>query len=318
MLVEFLLRMHLRGDPAALPMATLMLTRMARGGLFDHIGGGFHRYSTDGEWHIPHFEKMLYDNAQLLRAYARAWLVTRDPLYERVALATADFMLRELRREEGGFASSLDADSEGREGTFYSWPFDAFVAATGDDAHAASTYFDVSRPGSWEGTNVLWTPQDDDVVAARVGVKTPELMHAVERARRRLFEARDSRVRPGRDDKALAAWNGLAISALCEAGRTFGRDDLVDAAVAAASFVIDALRDAGGRLHRSWRDGHTSGPGFLDDYALTARACIDLYETTFDAAWFGHAEVLAAEAVRLFGDPAGGFYDTGSDAEALL
>jgi len=318
MILEFLLRMHARGEVAALPMATTTLTRMARGGLFDHVGGGFHRYSTDGEWHVPHFEKMLYDNALLLRAYTQGWLVTHEAEFERTALATATFMLREMRGPHGALASSLDADSEGVEGKFYAWPYDEFVSVCGDDADATRAYFDVSRPGSWEGTNVLWAPQDDHVVAARVGVKTPELLEAVDRARERLFEAREPRVRPGLDDKVLASWNGLAISALCEAGRVFARPELVDAAASAARFILDTLRDSTGRLQRSWRDGRTSGPAFLDDHALLAAACLDLYETTFDERWFAEAERLAGEAVRLFADPAGGFYDTGSDAGALL
>ena len=318
MILEFLLRMHARGDAAALPMATTTFKRMARGGLFDHVGGGFHRYSTDGQWHVPHFEKMLYDNALLLHAYTSAWLVTREPSYQRTALATAGFLLREMRQAHGGYASSLDADSEGVEGKFYAWPYDEFIASAGPDAEAARTYFDVSRPGSWEGTNVLWAPQDDDVIAANVGVKTPELLHAVERARAALFEAREVRVRPALDDKVLVSWNGLTISALCEAGRVFGRADLIDAAATAGRFVLETHRDGRGRLHRSWRDGRTSGPAFLDDYALMAAACLDLYESTFDETWYAEADRLVEEAVRLFADPAGGYFDTGSDADALL
>jgi uncharacterized protein YyaL (SSP411 family) len=319
MTIEFLLRMNARGAPGTLEMAERTLDKMARGGMFDQVGGGFARYSVDPVWLVPHFEKMLYDNGQLLRLYTRAWLVTHDNLYRDIALATAGYLLRETRHPGGGFFSSQDADSEGIEGKFYVWNYDEFMGVAGDDARAAGAFYGVTPGGNWEGTNVLWRPRDDDVVALELGVKVPELRDAVARARARLFEARESRIRPGTDDKILASWNGLAISGLAEAGRVFGRQDLVDAAVAAGRFILDALRDGNGRLLRSWREGRTSGPGFLDDYALVAGALLDLYETTFDETWFTEASRLATEAIRLFADPNGaGFFDTGSDAERLV
>jgi uncharacterized protein YyaL (SSP411 family) len=318
MTIEFLLRMHARGLPGAIDMARRTLEKMARGGMFDQVGGGFHRYSVDRVWLVPHFEKMLYDNGQLLRLYTRAWLVTRDELYRSTALATADYLVREMRHPAGGFFSSQDADSEGVEGKFYVWDYEELRRVAGDDASAASAVYAAEPGGNWEGTNVLWRPRDDDVVAVELGTDVASLNEAIERARRRLLDARETRVRPATDDKVLASWNGLAISGLAEAGRVFGRPDLVDAAARAARFVLSELRDAGGRLMRSWRDGRTSGPGFLDDYALMAAASIDLYETTFDETWFAEAMRLAEEAVRLFGDPAGGFFDTGSDAEQLV
>ena len=319
MTIEFLLRMNARGEAFAIDMAKLTLDKMARGGMLDQIGGGFHRYSVDGVWLVPHFEKMLYDNAQLLRLYTRAWQVTRSELYRETALATAEYLVREMRHERGGFFSSQDADSDGVEGKFYVWSYDEFMRAAGDDAAASAAFYDVTPGGNWEGVNVLWRPRDDDVVAAELETKTPDLLAAVARARARLLAARAPRVRPGTDDKILASWNGLAISGLAEAGRVFDRPELVDAATAAGRFVRDELRDTSGRLLRSWRDGRTSGPAFLDDYALVAGAFLDLYETTFDDSWFAEATHLVTDAVKLFADPDGdGFFDTGSDAEHLV
>jgi hypothetical protein len=319
MTIEFVLRMHARGDAGALQMARRTLDKMARGGMFDHVGGGFHRYSVDRVWLVPHFEKMLYDNAQLVQLYTRAWQVTRSELYRDSAIATAQYLLREMRHHRGGFFSSQDADSEGVEGKFYVWSYDEFVRAAGDDAPAAAAFYDVTHDGNWDGTNVLWRPRDDDVVAAELDMSVPELLAAVERARRRLFGAREPRVRPGTDDKILASWNGLAISGLAEAGRIFGRPDLVDAAVAAGHFVLDELRDADGRLLRSWREGRRGGRGFLDDHALVAGAMLDLYETTFEESWFTAAMNIVDHAIELFADPSGtGFFDTGNDAERLV
>jgi uncharacterized protein YyaL (SSP411 family) len=319
MTIEFLLRMNARGLPEALEMARRTLDAMARGGMFDQVGGGFHRYSVDGAWHVPHFEKMLYDNGQLLRLYSRAWLVARDDLYRDTALATADYLVREMRSPEGGFLSSQDADSEGVEGKFYVWGFEELMQAAGEDGRAVSAFYDATPAGNWEGANVLWRPRDDDVVAVELGTSVRELRDAVARARIRLFDVREKRIRPGTDDKVLASWNGLAISGLAEAGRVFARPDLIDAAVSAARFVLEALRDPHGRLLRSWRDGRTSGPGFLDDYALMAGAALDLYETTFDETWFTEASRLVESAIGLFRDEGGaGFFDSGSDTERLV
>ena len=319
MTLEFLLRMDARGPTDALDMTNRTLTKMARGGIFDHVGGGFARYSVDRMWLVPHFEKMLYDNAQLVRLYTRAWLVTGDDLYRSTALATAAHLTREMRHREGGFFSSQDADSEGVEGKFYVWSHDDLAAAAEPDGLVAASYYGATPAGNWEGTNVLWRPRDDDVVALELGISVDQLRATVESVRARLFEARARRIPPATDDKVLAAWNGLAISGLAEAGRVFGRHDLIDAAVTAARFVLEELRGVGGRLLRSWRDGRTSGPGFLDDYAAMATACLDLYETTFDERWYAEAVRLTNDAVSLFADEAaGGFFDTGADAEELV
>jgi uncharacterized protein YyaL (SSP411 family) len=306
MTLEFLLRCHLRGFDGALDMARLTLDRMASGGIFDQVGGGFHRYSTDGRWLVPHFEKMLYDNALLVRLYTHAWQLTGDDRYRRVAGRTADYLLRELRHADGGFFSSQDADSEGVEGRFFVWSFQELTGIAGEPV---ARHLGATPEGNWEGSNVLWTPQPAG----------EELEVQVDAVLPRLFEAREARVHPATDDKVLAAWNGLAVSALAEAGRSFGEPRYLDAAAAAASFVLGALTGDGGRLLRSWREGRAGGPGYLDDHACMAEACLTLYETTFDLRWLREARRLAGAMVELFADPGGdGFYQTGRDAEQLV
>jgi uncharacterized protein YyaL (SSP411 family) len=316
MALEFLLRCHLRGYEGALDIVRHTLDRMADGGIFDQVGGGFHRYSVDARWHVPHFEKMLYDNAQLARLYARAWLVTDDERYATIARRTLDYLMREMRHPGGGFFSSQDADSEGVEGKFSVWSWDEIAGLAGAPV---ARYFGAVRQGNWEGTNVLWRPRPPEVVAEEAGIAVDELLALVEPALAALFEARERRPHPGTDDKVLAAWNGLAIAAFAEAGRIFGEPRYVEAAERAARFVLDRLRPEGGRLLRSWRDERAGGPGYVDDHALLAEACLTLYETTFDAAWFRAARALADDLIRLFRDEdAGGFFQTGSDAEPLV
>jgi hypothetical protein len=316
MTVEFLLRCHVRGYPGALDMAELTLERMGGGGIHDQIGGGFHRYSVDGRWHVPHFEKMLYDNAQLARLYTRAWLLTGKALYRQVAERTLEYLLREMRHPDGGFYSSQDADSEGEEGKFFVWSYEELVS---EAREAVAQYFGAVPDGNWEGTNILWTPMPGHLVAAEAGMSEEDLGRAVEEARGRLFEIRETRVRPGTDDKVLAGWNGLTISAFAEAGRAFGEPRFVEAARRAADFVLSRLRDGGGRLLRAWRDGHTGAPAYADDHALLAEACLTLYETTFDLRYFREARALADALLALFHDEErGGFYQAGADAEPLV
>ena len=316
MTLELCLRMHLRGTPEALEIVTATLDHMAAGGMYDQVGGGFHRYSTDERWHVPHFEKMLYDNALLIRLYVHAWQVTGRDAYRRVALETSDYLLRELRHPDGGFFSSQDADSEGVEGRFFVWSWDDLVEVGGE---AVATAFGATPSGNWEGTNVLWRPLPLEGVAAEFDLEPSELERRMREARAALFEIRERRVHPATDDKVLAAWNGFAIAALAEAGRAFERPDLVDAAVGAAEFVLTRLRDDAGRLLRSWRDGRSGRAAFADDHAAMADASLVLYETTFDLRWFEHARALADDLQRLFLDPErGGFFQTGSDAESLV
>jgi uncharacterized protein YyaL (SSP411 family) len=249
---------------------------------------------------------MLYDNAQLVRLYTHAWQRTGDDRYRRVATRTADYLLRELRHPSGGFFSSQDADSEGVEGRFFVWSWDELVGLAGEEV---ARHLGATPEGNWEGTNVLWTPRPAD----------PELQARVDEALPRLFEAREARAHPATDDKVLAAWNGLAISALAEAGRSFGEPRYTGAALAAASFILEQLSGDQGRLLRSWREGRKGGPGYLDDYACMAEACLTLYETTFELRWLREARRLATAMVELFADPGGdGFYQTGGDAEQLV
>jgi uncharacterized protein YyaL (SSP411 family) len=316
MTLGFLLRMHLRGAPEALEMVTQTLDRMAAGGMYDQLGGGFHRYSTDERWLVPHFEKMLYDNALLVRMYVHAWLVTRYERYRRVIVETCEYLLRELEHPEGAFYSSQDADSEGVEGRFFVWSWDELVGIAGE---AVATAFGALPSGNWEGTNVLWRPMPLEAVAAEMEVEVDELARDLEAARVELFELRQGRVHPATDDKILAAWNGMAIAALAEAGRALNEPAYVHAAVRAADFVLTHLRDDRGRLLRSWRNGRGGRPGFADDHALMADACLVLYETTFELRWFEQARALGDELLRLFADrERGGFFQTGSDGESLV
>jgi uncharacterized protein YyaL (SSP411 family) len=316
MTLEFLLRMHLRGAPDALDMVRVTLEKMASGGIYDQVGGGFHRYSTDERWHVPHFEKMLYDNALLLRLFVHAWQVVGDEHHRRIATRTADYLLRELRHPDGGFFSSQDADSEGVEGKFFVWSWDELVEATGEPV---ATALGASPDGNWEGTNVLRRPVPLRSIAGELEIDLAELERDLEAARGRLFELRERRVRPATDDKVLAAWNAMAVAALAEAGRAFDRPDYVDAAVRAARFVLTRLRDDEGRLLRSWRDGRAGRPAFADDHALMADACLTLYETTFELEWFERALALADDLLERFHDEErGGFFQTGDDAEQLV
>ena len=305
MTMEFLLRMAVRGRPGAIEMLTTTLDRMASGGIYDQVGGGFARYSTDAAWHVPHFEKMLYDNAQLAQLYVRAWLLTRDDRYRRVATETLDYLLREMRHAEGGFFSSQDADSEGVEGKFFTWTWDELVGLIGDDlAHA----FGATPEGNWEDTNVLWLP----------GGSEPSGLD-LSPARHTLFDAREARVRPGTDDKVLTAWNAMAITALAEAGRAFDVPRFIEGAEVCARFVLENLRRADGRLLRSWRDGVAGRAGFSDDHALLASACLTLFSTTGTVSWFREAVGLLDALVYLFLDPErGGFFQTGSDDDPLV
>ena len=316
MTLEFVLRCSLRAWPDALEMLTITLDRMAEGGMHDQVGGGFARYATDAVWHVPHFEKMLYDNAQLARLYTHAWQVTRAEPYRVVATRTLDYLVREMQDPQGGFFSSQDADSEGVEGKFFVWSWDELVELVGP---VVATAFGALPEGNWEATNVLWRPVSLAGLAAEEGRTAKELEAEVEDASAVLFAAREKRVRPGTDDKILTAWNAMAVSALAEAGRAFEVPAYIEEAVRCAEFLLTHLRDERGRVLRSWRDGVAGTAGYVDDYALLADACLTLYETTFELQWFTTARELADEMLRLFRDEEnGGFFTTGSDAEALV
>ncbi len=321
MTLDFLLRYHLRsGSPSALAMAELTLEKMARGGIYDQLGGGFHRYSVDERWLVPHFEKMLYDNALLVPVYLHAFQLTGKDLYRRIATETLDWTLREMTDPAGGFYSTLDADSEGHEGKFYVWTPDELVELLGEeDARLVAAYFDVTPRGNFEGANILHLPRTIDVVAERTKVSIERLGEALDRARPILFEARERRVHPGRDEKILTAWNGLMIRAFAEAATVLGRDDYQMAAERAADFVLTGLRRDDGRLLRTYKDGRGRLNGYLEDYAFLADGLLALYEASFDPRWLTEAHALAEATIDLFHDgEGGGFFDTGRDHESLI
>jgi uncharacterized protein len=316
MTLEFLLRRAVRGDGRARSIVELTLDKMAAGGIYDHLGGGFARYATDPTWHVPHFEKMLYDNAQLLQLYARAGSALGKQHYRTVARETATYLLRELQHPEGAFYSSQDADSEGVEGKFFTWAWEELVSEVGEPVATALG----ARPeGNWDGTNVLWRPAALEQVAVSRGLDLDELANEVDDARRLLFELRSGREHPAVDDKILAGWNGLAIRSLAEAGSLLGDPDLVAEAARCADFVLSHLRDDRGRLLRSWRGGVAHIPAFADDHALLASGCLALYEATGELRWFTEAHALAQELLSRFADTArGGFFQTADDADPLV
>ena len=320
MTLEFLLRMHAqRGDAMALRMAEHTLEMMARGGIYDQIGGGFARYSTDDRWLVPHFEKMLYDNALLARVYLHAWQVTGKPLYRRVVEETLDFVIREMSHESGGFYSSYDADSEGEEGKFYVWTAAEIRSALGPDTEMFMACYDVSDGGNWEGRNILNAPRDPAEVAEELGLEITEMERRLAGARQTLYDIRARRVWPGLDDKVLTAWNGLMLAAFAEAGRALDRPDYTAVATRNAQFLYANLRRRDGRLLRSWRDGVGARyNAYLEDYAFLADGLLALYQTSFDSRWFLWARELADWMLARFKDETGGFYDTSDDHEALL
>ena len=281
---------------------TKTLDRMAAGGLWDQLGGGFCRYSVDAAWLVPHFEKMLYDNALLARTYVHAWQTTGHQRYRRIAEETLDWALDEMRNGAGGFHASLDADSEGVEGLFYTWTAEEVIEALGSRAGLAAELFGVTEAGNFEGRNVLTAPD---------GVPPDRFEGDGSAIRRTLLEVRSDRVRPALDDKAILSWNALMISALADAGAVLGRRDLVEAAIGCTDFVWERMRDRQGRLLRIWRNGEARIPAFLEDHAFLLEGLLDLYEATFDPVWFERARGIAEEMIEGFADPVrGGFFTT--------
>ena len=310
--VALLLRRHQRErDGMALNMATHSLEAMGAGGIFDHLGGGFHRYAVDRTWTVPHFEKMLYDNALLARVYLEAWQVTGTESFRRTAVATLEFMRQELRTAEGGFGASLDADSEGEEGRFYLWTANEIETGLANSSalEAIRSGFDIRPEGNFEGRLVL---RRGPVRTGEPPASTPE----EEAARAKLFEIRARRPRPMIDDKVITAWNGLALSAWATAARLLRRPEDLSTAQELARFLLDGLRP-NGRLHRTYRLGQPRQPAFLDDHSALAEGLLDLYQVDFDRAWLNAALELAEIILSDFRDPSGGFFDTSSESPGL-
>ncbi len=294
-----------RGEPE---MVERTLDAMQAGGIYDQIGGGFSRYSVDASWLIPHFEKMLYDNALLARAYLHGWQEFGHERYRRTCEETLDWALREMRGPEGGFYSALDADSEGEEGRFYVWTPGEIREVLGDEGVPILDYYGVTEAGNFEGRNVLSLYKGANALP-------PE---GLAKARAALFEARSQRVRPGLDDKRLASWNALAIAALAEAGAVLERADYLDAARECAEFVLSEMREDG-HLLRTYKDGRARLNAYLEDHAFLLEALLTLYESTFEQRWFDEARALADTTIERFGDPErGGFFSTSDDHEALI
>jgi len=319
MTLDFLLRYWRRTTTDyALEMVATSFRKMARGGIYDHLGGGFHRYAVDAIWLVPHFEKMLYDNALLARLGTHLWQATRDSEVRRVTEETIDWVAREMTATTGGFYSSLDADSEGHEGTFYVWTREELDRALGDDGALAAAYWGVTGEPNFEGKHILYAPHEIGVVAARADVTVDDVAESVANARAVLLARRARRERPGRDEKILAAWNGLMLRGVAEAARAFSRDDYRTLAVANGEFLLrEMVRD--GRVMRSHTAGVTRIPGFLEDHAAVALGFLDLYALTFDDRWLAAAHRIADAVDEWFWDEsANAYFDTARDHETLL
>ena len=317
---EFLLRYYHHGyNPRALELVEITLEKMAYGGIYDQIGGGFHRYSTDAYWLVPHFEKMLYDNALLARLYLHTHLITGKPLYRRIVEETLDYVLREMTDSSGGFYSAQDADSEGVEGKFFVWTPDEIRAVLGDaDSEVFSSYYGVTPNGNFEGENILNIRQYPEAFAEAHDLTQEQLDEIISRSSKALLDVREQRVPPMRDDKVLASWNGLMLRSFAEAAAALGRADYLEAAVKNAGFLVGTMKSQG-RLLRTYRDGQAKLLGYLEDYSFVVDGLLALYEATFDIRWLDEAVTLADSMIELFWDEGiGGFYDTGSDHETLV
>ena len=316
MLLEFLLRYHhITDEPQALQMVTQTLDAMARGGMYDQLGGGFHRYSVDNRWLVPHFEKMLYDNAQLARVYLHAWQVTGEPFYRTIVEETLDYVTREMLSPGGGFYPTQDADSEGEEGKFFLWTPDEIRSVLDDEASRFLEAYGVTEDSNFESKNIL-----------ELNCSLNERESLAE-ARHKLFETRKQRAHPGRDDKVLTSWNGLMLAAFAEAARVLGRDDYRETAERNAEFLLSEMRSPKGRLYHTWKAGAAKVNGYLEDYTHTIDGLIELYQTTFAPRWYKAAQEMADAMLEHFSASSGGnaegiaiagFYDTSDDHETLI
>jgi len=318
--LEFMLR-HLamapESEPVIAPVLRKTLDAMRAGGIYDQVGGGFARYSVDEQWLIPHFEKMLYDNALLARVYLQAGQMLGEPAYTTTAIETLDYLANEMTDPFGGIHAAEDADSEGIEGQYYVWDWSEFRSLAGEDAPIAATLYGVTQAGNFEGKNNLHLAKSTAETAATHGVAEDAVVAAKQRVDAVLLRARRDRIRPGRDDKVIAAWNGLALSSFAEAAAVLESPRYLEVAVGIAEFVTTNMVRADGRLMRSWRRGKTSGPAFCDDYAAMAVGLFRLFQVTADQRWYLEAERLTRAMVDLFGD-ADGFFSPGDDADDLI
>jgi len=308
---EFLLQYHqLAGNEKALEAVVVTLDNMINGSIYDHLGGGFARYSTDADWKVPHFEKMLYDNAQLASLYSKAWQVAKNERYREAVFQTLEFIEREMTSPEGGFYSSLDADSEGEEGKFYTWQKAEVDSILADERQSAifCDYYQLKKGGNWEGTNVLYRKESVEKILTEYNLTSDELSRIIADGRQELFEARARRVRPGLDDKILCSWNALMLQGYLDAYRAFGERAFLSRALKNGQFIVENMLKKGSRLDRSYKDGRSSINGFLDDYAFAIHAFVSLYEATFDEQWLQRAEGLAQYALAHFRDEESGFF----------
>lgn len=320
MTYDFLLRAYQRTQrESLLEIVELTLQKMAAGGIYDQLGGGFHRYSTDAVWLAPHFEKMLYDNALLARLYLHTFQLTGNPEYKRIVEETLDYVIREMTNPEGGFYSTQDADSEGEEGKFFVWDPDEIKAVLGTEAGTRfCAAYDVTPGGNWEGHSILRFKQPLTETATELGLSLDALTAELVASRATLFAHREKRIKPGLDDKVITAWNGMMLAAFAEAARVLDRPDYRAIAEKNAQFILTNLRQDG-RLLRTWKDGHAKLMGYLEDYAFLADGLLALYQTTFDDVWFTEAKTLMDVVLDHFRDTEnGGFFDTADDHEQLV
>jgi len=315
----YLLRYHhLTQNDKALQAVEVTLKGMAYGGIYDHLGGGFARYSTDANWKVPHFEKMTYDNGQLVSLYSEAYRLNKNPLYKKVVEETLEYVAREMTSKEGGFYSSLDADSEGEEGKFYVWSETELDALLGEDAAVFKQYYTVRKNTQWEHSNILYITAEPSSVAKKFDHSEEELSTIIEACKKKLWPTRESRIRPGLDDKILTSWNALMLRGYVDAYRTFRNDDYLKAALKNANFIVSKQMEKDGRLNRNYKNGKSSINAFLDDYSLTIEAFIELYQATFDEQWLQHADKLATYVMAHFSDPETGMFFYTSDLDDKL
>lgn len=316
---EYLLQYYfLSKDESALDITELTLRKMADGGIYDQIGGGFARYSTDAKWKVPHFEKMLYDNAQLVSLYARAFQNSKNPYYKQIAEETLGFIQREMTSDEGGFYSSLDADSEGEEGKFYVWKAEELDAVLGEESALIKEFYNVSESGNWESNNILFRSKSKEDISNKYGLGLNQLDEKLSKAKKTLLKERSKRIRPGLDDKILCAWNALMLKGYVDAYRSMEGDEYLSIAEESAGFILENFKRADGGLNRNYKNGQSTINGFLDDYAFTIEALIGLYQATLAEKWLIEADLLMLYALAHFGDENSKMFFYTSDEDKAL